>query len=43
MKGNVKVLETLNMMLADELTAINQYIVHGEMTSNWGYAGFYIA
>jgi bacterioferritin len=41
MKGNEKVLETLNMMLADELTAINQYIVHGEMTSNWGYAALH--
>ena len=37
MKGNDKVLETLNMVLADELTAINQYIVHGEMASDWGY------
>jgi bacterioferritin len=38
MKGNAKVIETLNKMLADELTAINQYIVHGEMAANWGYA-----
>lgn len=37
MKGNEKVLETLNMLLADELTAINQYIVHSEMCANWGY------
>ena len=37
MKGNEKVLEVLNMMLADELTAINQYIVHAEMAADWGY------
>jgi bacterioferritin len=27
----------LNGFLADELTAINQYIVHSEMCANWGY------
>ena len=37
MKGNEKVLETLNDLLADELTAINQYMVHSEMCANWGY------
>lgn len=37
MKGNEKVLETLNMLLADELTAINQYIVHSEMCADWGF------
>ena len=37
MKGNAKLIETLNALLADELTAINQYIVHGEMCANWGY------
>ena len=38
MKGNDKVIAALNMLLADELTAINQYIVHSEMCANWGYA-----
>jgi bacterioferritin len=38
MKGNEKVLETLNALLADELTAINQYMVHSEMCADWGYA-----
>ncbi len=37
MKGAQKVIETLNSLLADELTAINQYIVHAEMCDNWGY------
>jgi bacterioferritin len=37
MKGNEKILETLNALLADELTAINQYMVQSEMCSNWGY------
>jgi bacterioferritin len=37
MKGDEKLLETLNSLLADELTAINQYIVHAEMCENWGY------
>lgn len=37
MKGNPKLIETLNSLLADELTAINQYMVHSEMAHNWGY------
>ena len=37
MKGNAKLIETLNSLLADELTAINQYMVHSEMCANWGY------
>ena len=37
MKGNKKLIETLNTLLADELTAINQYMVHAEMCENWGY------
>lgn len=37
MKGNEKIITRLNEMLADELTAINQYIVHSEMCANWGY------
>lgn len=37
MKGNDKVIERLNVLLADELTAINQYMVHSEMCANWGY------
>jgi len=37
MKGNQKILATLNMLLADELTAINQYMVQSEMCADWGY------
>lgn len=37
MKGNEKLLNTLNELLADELTAISQLMVHSEMCSNWGY------
>jgi len=37
MKGNKKVLDVLNDLLSDELTAINQYMVHGEMAEDWGY------
>jgi bacterioferritin len=37
MKGNQKLIGTLNDLLADELTAINQYMVHSEMCDNWGY------
>ena len=37
MKGDAKLIATLNSLLADELTAINQYMVHSEMCDNWGY------
>jgi bacterioferritin len=37
MKGDPKIIDTLNSLLADELTAINQYMVHAEMCENWGY------
>lgn len=37
MKGDPKIIERLNALLADELTATNQYIVHSEMCANWGY------
>lgn len=37
MKGNKILIKALNGLLADELTAINQYIVHAEMVENWGY------
>jgi bacterioferritin len=38
MKGQQAIIGTLNGLLADELTAINQYMVHSEMCADWGYA-----
>jgi len=38
MKGHEKIIATLNDLLADELTAISQYMVHSEMCDDWGYA-----
>lgn len=37
MKGNEQLVATLNSLLADELTAINQYIVHAEVNANLGF------
>ncbi len=37
MKGNAEVIKKLDQLLAEELTAINQYVVHAEMCANWGY------
>jgi bacterioferritin len=37
MKGNDKITALLNEFLADELTAISQYMVHSEMCANWEY------
>ena len=37
MKGDPKLISALNSLLADELTAINQYMVHAEMCEDWGY------
>jgi bacterioferritin len=36
-KGNEKLLKKLDELLANELTAISQYMVHSEMCANWEY------
>jgi bacterioferritin len=37
MKGKAEVLDALSHALAEELAAINQYMLHAEMQENWGY------
>ncbi|MFO7766407.1 MAG: bacterioferritin [Pelovirga sp.] len=37
MKGNEKLITSLNTRLMEELTAINQYFVHAELCEDWGY------
>jgi bacterioferritin len=43
MKGSKKLLLVLNALLADELTVVNQYMVHSEMCENWGYGKLHAA
>ncbi|KAF0814315.1 Bacterioferritin [Andreprevotia sp. IGB-42] len=37
MKGNTLIIDALNLLLAAELTSIDQYFVHSQMYHNWGY------
>ncbi|MFM9913224.1 MAG: bacterioferritin [Methylophilaceae bacterium] len=38
MKGDKKILDLLNGLLAGELTAVDQYLIHGEMYADFGFA-----
>jgi len=37
MKGDAQIIELLNAVLTNELTAINQYFIHHKMCEDWGY------
>ena len=41
MKGNKKVIETLNKLLTHELSAADQYFIHSRMYENWGLKALY--
>jgi bacterioferritin len=37
MNGNPQIVELLNEVLTNELTAVNQYFLHARICENWGY------
>ena len=41
MKGDIKVIDQLNKLLAGELTAMDQYFIHSRMYENWGFNKLY--
>jgi bacterioferritin len=38
MRGQAEIIDVLNQVLTNELTAVNQYYLHAAMQKNWGYA-----
>jgi len=41
MKGNSKIIDILNALLATELTAMDQYFTHSRMYEDWGFNKLY--
>ena len=41
MKGNSRIIDTLNVLLAGELTAMDQYFIHARMFDDWGLSKLY--
>ena len=41
MKGNTKIIKTLNSLLGGELTAMDQYFIHSRMYQDWGLDKLY--
>jgi bacterioferritin len=37
MRGDPRIIDILNEVLTAELTAVNQYFLHGKLAANWGY------
>lgn len=41
MKGNERIFQELNRLLGDDLTAVDQYLVHSRMYYDWGFTKLY--
>jgi len=40
-KGDPAIIDLLNQVLTNELTAVNQYFLHARICENWGYERLY--